>query len=266
MPGRVLIIAGSDSGGGAGIQADIKTVTALGGYAMTAVTAVTVQNTLGVTGVHEIPPAVIAAQIEAVLGDLGADVIKTGMLASAGIIAVVKETLERLAPGIPRIIDPVMQATAGGQPLLAASAVEDLRGLIKGARLLTPNLPEAGILTGRTIRTVADMESAVPALRDLGAQAVLLKGGHVEGDTVVDLLIAEGEVRRFTDSRIATSSTHGTGCTLASAVAAGLADGMDLTPAVIRARTYVRQAILTAPRLGRGKGPLNHTHTVKKFQ
>ncbi|TAK98766.1 MAG: bifunctional hydroxymethylpyrimidine kinase/phosphomethylpyrimidine kinase [Rhodospirillaceae bacterium] len=266
MAGRVLIIAGSDSGGGAGIQADIKTVTSLGGYAMTAITAVTVQNTLGVSGVHEIPPAVVAAQLEAVLSDIGADVIKTGMLASAEIIAVVSDVLDRLAPTVPRVIDPVMQASAGGRSLLLGGAADSLRRLIAGARLVTPNLPEAEILTGRTIRTLADMDAAVPALRTLGAQAVLLKGGHVEGNAIVDLLIEGAEVIRFADARIVTSATHGTGCTLASAIAAGLADGLALPGAVARARAYVRQAILTAPGLGKGASPLNHGHTINYFQ
>jgi len=266
MPGRVLIIAGSDSGGGAGIQADIKTVTALGGYAMTAITAVTVQNTQGVQGFHAVPTATIAGQIECVLADIGADVIKTGMLASVEIVIAVNAVLGRVAPRIPRVIDPVMVATAG-QALALEGAPEAMkRLLVPGARIVTPNLPEAEVLTGRTIRTVADMEAAVPALRNLGADAVLLKGGHVEGDTIVDLLIDADEVTRFTDSRIATNATHGTGCTLASAIASGLADGMPLQNAVARARAYVRQAILTAPGLGKGKGPLNHGHTVKPFQ
>ena len=266
MTGRVLIIAGSDSGGGAGIQADIKTVTALGGYAMTAITAVTVQNTLGVSGVHEIPPAIVAAQIESVLSDIGADVIKTGMLASAEIIAAVKAAFDRFAPTTPRVIDPVMQASAGGKSLLPGDAVQALKGLIAGARLVTPNLPEAEILTGRTIQTVTDMDAAVPALRALGAEAVLLKGGHLEGNVIVDLLIDGTEVLRFTDERIVTSATHGTGCTLASAVAAGLADGLALPEAVTRARAYVRRAMLTAPGLGKGRGPLNHGHTISYFQ
>jgi hydroxymethylpyrimidine/phosphomethylpyrimidine kinase len=266
MVGRVLIIAGSDSGGGAGIQADIKTVTALGGYAMTAITAVTVQNTQGVQGFHAIPAATVAGQIECVLADIGADVIKTGMLASVEIVNAVRETLDRVAPHIPRVIDPVMVATAGQALVLEGAAEAIKRQLIPNARLVTPNLPEAEALTGRTIRTVADMDAAVPALRALGAGAVLLKGGHVEGDTIVDLLIEANEVSRFTDTRIATNATHGTGCTLASAIAAGLADRLALTKAVARARAYVRQAILTAPGLGKGKGPLNHGHTVAPFQ
>lgn len=265
MIGCVLIIAGSDSGGGAGIQADIKTVTALGGYAMTAVTAVTVQNTEGVRGFHEIPPEVVAAQIAAVLDDIGADVIKTGMLASVAIIEAVGAALKQSAPQVPRVVDPVMRAK-GGHALLAEDAAAALiTHLVRGATLITPNLPEAEALTGRSIKTVAEMEAAIPALRDMGAAAVLLKGGHLEGERVVDLLITTDCVTRFEDARIASAATHGTGCTLASAVAAALADKMPLPEAVARARAYVRKAMLTAPGLGRGHGPLNHGHTVGPF-
>lgn len=262
QPGRVLIVAGSDSGGGAGIQADIKTVTVLGAYAMTAVTAVTVQNTQGVTAVHEVPLDIVAGQIEAVAGDIGIDVVKTGMLASRPMIETVADTLERCAIGTPRVVDPVMRAK-GGHVLLADDAADALvRRLVRGAAVVTPNLPEAEVLTGRSIKTVADMEAAVDACRALGAEAVLLKGGHLEGAALVDLLITADRVIRFEDSRIDTTSTHGTGCTLASAIAAGLARRLPLIDAVTRARGYVRQAILTAPGLGRGHGPLNHAHGV----
>jgi len=263
--GRVLIIAGSDSGGGAGIQADIKAVTALGAYAMTAITAVTVQNTLGVKGFHEIPTDVVEGQIGAVLEDIGADVIKTGMLASVSIIQSVAKALAAY-PYLPRVVDPVMRAK-GGHALLhedAASAL--IAHLVRGAALITPNLPEAEVLTGRNIKTIADMEAAIPALRELGAAAVLLKGGHLEGERVVDLLVTGSDVTRFEDSRIDTSATHGTGCTLASAIAAGLADKMSLQDAVTRARSYVRQAIRSAPGLGKGHGPLNHGHTIRPFK
>ena len=264
--GRVLIIAGSDSGGGAGIQADIKTVTALGGYAMTAITAVTVQNTLGVRAVHEVPPDIVADQITAVLDDLGADIIKTGMLASVQIIEAVGAALRANGGNLPRVVDPVMRAK-GGHALLADDAGQALIvNLVRGAALITPNLPEAEMLTGRTIKTESDMEAAVPALRALGAAAVLLKGGHLEGERILDLLITPGETLRFEDMRIPTTATHGTGCTLASAIAAGLADGMALPVAVARARAYVRQAMLSAPGLGAGHGPLNHGHTVRAFQ
>lgn len=264
MKGRVLIVAGSDSGGGAGLQADIKTVTCLGGYAATAVTALTVQNTEGVFGVHPVPEDFIARQIDAVVTDIGVDVIKTGMLATSSVIATVAATLDKLAPQVPRVIDPVMRAK-GGHALLADDAAAILIArLVRGAAVVTPNLPEAEVLTGRSIRTLAEMESAIPACAALGAAAVLLKGGHVEGDTIVDILITPGGVKRFTSTRIHTKSTHGTGCTLASAIAAGLAIGMPLEASVARARDYVRAAMLTAPGLGRGHGPLNHGHTVQR--
>ncbi len=265
MIGRVMIIAGSDSGGGAGIQADIKTVTALGGYAMTAMTAVTIQNTLGVRGVHEVPTEVLAGQIAAVLEDLGADVIKTGMLASVPIIKAVSEALKKFGPNIPRVVDPVMRAKGGHALLHEDAATALIEHLVRGAALITPNLPEAEALTGRAIKTVADMEAAIPALRKLGAHAVLLKGGHLEGSRLVDLLITATDITRFEDARIDTAATHGTGCTLASAIAAGLADKMPLVDAVARARAYVRKAMLTAPGLGQGHGPLNHGHTVSPF-
>ncbi len=265
-PGRVLIVAGSDSGGGAGIQADIKTVTSLGAFAMTAVTAITVQNTQGVTAVHEVPLDIVAGQIEAVVADIGVDVIKTGMLASCPMIETVADTLARAAPGVPRVVDPVMRAK-GGHALLAEDAAQALvKRLVRGAAMVTPNLPEAEVLTGRTIKSIGDMEQAVEACRALGAQAVLLKGGHLEGAQLLDLLITSDQVIRFEDTRIDTTSTHGTGCTLASAIAAGLSRGLGLRDAVIAARTYVRGAILSAPGLGRGHGPLNHGHVFGAFQ
>ncbi len=266
MSGRVLIVAGSNSSGGAGIQADIKTVTALGGYAMTAVTAVTVQNTKGVSAVHEIPADIVAAQIEAVLPDIGADVVKTGMLSSVQIIEAVSAALDEFGPSIPRVVDPVMRAK-GGHALLAADATEALvQRLVKGAALVTPNLPEAEVLTGRIIKTIGEMEASVGALRELGAEAVLLKGGHLTGNALVDLLITPNDVVRFEGARINSTSTHGTGCTLASAVAVGLAAGMSLNETVSRARAYVRKAILSAPGLGQGHGPLNHGHAVTPFE
>lgn len=263
MTARVLIIAGSDSGGGAGIQADIKTVTALGGYAMTAITAITVQNTLGVSAVHDVPADIISGQINAVLDDLGADVIKFGMLSSTAIIEAVAKTLG--IRKIPRVVDPVMRAK-GGHALLADDAAAALkRHLIPGAAVLTPNLPEAEALTGRKILTVNDMSEAIPDLLQLGADAVLLKGGHLTGERIVDMLITPREVLRFEDERIHTTATHGTGCTLASAIATSLAQGLALRDAVARARAYVREAMRTAVKLGEGHGPLNHGHTVTRF-
>jgi hydroxymethylpyrimidine/phosphomethylpyrimidine kinase len=258
MKGRVLIIAGSDSGGGAGIQADIKAVTAMDAFAATAITALTAQNTEGVHGVVAVEPAFIAQQIEVVLGDIGADALKTGMLHSAEVIGTVAAALRKLAPGVPLVVDPVMIAKGGHRLLLndAEAALRDT--LLPMATLLTPNLPEAEALAGFPVRVEADMKRAAEALHALGARAVLMKGGHLEGDRIVDLLFHDGKVDRFEDARIASRHTHGTGCTLASAIAAGLAEKMSLLDAVARARTYVRRAIETAPGFGRGHGPLNH--------
>jgi hydroxymethylpyrimidine/phosphomethylpyrimidine kinase len=262
MRGRVLIIAGSDSGGGAGIQADIKTVTCLNAFATTAVTAITVQNTLGVFNIHEIPTSIVSQQIEVVLSDIGADVIKTGMLATVPMINAVADTLARLSRQIPRVVDPVMRAK-GGHPLLADDAAQTLIArMVRGAAVVTPNLPEAEVLIGRPIKTLGDMRAAVEPLKALGADAVLLKGGHLEGHHLVDMLITRDGVKTFEDLRIDTRSTHGTGCTLASAIAAGLAQKLSLEDAVIRARAFVRRALETAPGLGAGHGPLNHAHTV----
>ena len=256
-PGRLLIIAGSDSGGGAGIQADIKTATALGGYAMTAITALTAQNTLGVHGVLPVPPEFLRLQIECVLDDLGADAFKTGMLGSAALIEVVADCLGRHRD-LPLVLDPVMVAK-GGQRLLAEDAVASLkRTLLPLATLLTPNLPEAEALSGMRIDSVDDMHRVADALLTLGVPAVLLKGGHLPGEEVTDLLATVEGCARFTAPRIDTRHTHGTGCTLASAVATGLAQGMELHAAVARARDYVRAAIGTAPGYGAGAGPLNH--------
>ena len=263
MKGRVLIVAGSDSGGGAGIQADIKAVTAMGGFAATAVTALTAQNTQGVHGVVPVAPAFIAQQMEVVLTDIGAEAVKTGMLHSAEVIDSVVASLRRYAPGVPLVVDPVMVAK-GGHRLLLNEAETALRDrLLPMAALLTPNLPEAEVLVGFPVRVEADMTRAAAKLVALGARAVLMKGGHLDGDRVVDLLFHDGRVDRFEDARIASRNTHGTGCTLASAVAAGLAQKMSLRDAVARARAYVRDAIARAPGYGRGHGPLNHAVTVR---
>lgn len=261
MQGRVLVIAGSDSGGGAGIQADIKTITALGAFAATAITALTAQNTLGVHGVLPVPPAFIRQQIEVVLSDVGADVIKIGMLGDATTIETVCDALTAFAPGIPVVLDPVMVAK-GGHPLLAAQAVEVLRRrLLPMAAVITPNLPEAEALTGLTITTEPEMHAAAASLLALGAPAVLLKGGHLASDTVTDLLAAAG-TEAFAAPRIKTRHTHGTGCTTASAIAAGLAQGLTLRDSVLRARAYVRAALAGAPGFGHGHGPLDHAVTV----
>ena len=255
--GRVLIIAGSDSGGGAGVQADIKTVTALGGYAATAITAITVQNTLGVQAVHPLTPALFEAQARAVLDDIGADAMKTGMLGDVAMIEAVARLLDS-AFGITAVIDPVMIAK-GGQSLLAASALDAVRALmIPRAALLTPNAPEAAALTGLAVETTDDLRRAGEALLHLGARAVLMKGGHIAGDSVIDVLISADGETSFEGPRVDTRHTHGTGCTLASACAVGLAQGLALDRAVARAWDYTAQAIRHAPGLGAGHGPLDH--------
>jgi len=258
--GRVLIIAGSDSGGGAGIQADIKTVTALGGFAMTAVTALTAQNTLGVHGVIGIEPGFIRQQIDVVIQDLGVDAIKTGMLHNTPVIETVAAAIAEAAPEVPLVVDPVMVAKGGGA-LLQDEAVMALRDyLLPLATVVTPNLPEAGVLLGWAVPDRDTMSAAAARLATLGPQAVLLKGGHLDGGEVMDLLTVTGrEPTMWLDPRIDSVHTHGTGCTLASAVATGLAQGMALEEAVARARNYVRAAILEAPGYGSGYGPLNHT-------
>jgi hydroxymethylpyrimidine/phosphomethylpyrimidine kinase len=261
--GRVLIVAGSDSGGGAGIQADIKTVTMLDGYAATAITALTAQNTEGVFGVLPIPPKFIRRQIEVVLDDIGADAIKTGMLHDAGVIEAVAAVLIERAARIPLVVDPVM-AAKGGARLIDPDAVEALkRLLIARATVLTPNLPEAEILCGGAIGDVAAMRAAGESLLALGCRAVLVKGGHLAGETVSDVLVTATGARIWESPRLDTRHTHGTGCTLASAIAAGLAQGLDLQSAVDRARRYVQLAIAGAPGLGRGHGPLDHAHPLR---
>jgi len=263
MKGRVLIVAGSDSGGGAGIQADIKTVTMLDAFAATAITALTAQNTEGVFGVLPIAPEFIRQQIEVVLDDIGADAVKTGMLHDAGVIEVVASVLSERAPATPLVVDPVMVAK-GGAPLIEPGAIAALkRLLIPRAAVLTPNLPEAEILAGRTIDSLAAMQDAAEQLLGLGCRAVLLKGGHLPGAEVCDVLVSAGGRRFWRSARIDTRHTHGTGCTLASAIAAGLAQGFAVEAAVERAREYVRRAILNAPGFGRGHGPLDHAHPLR---
>lgn len=240
MTARILIIAGSDSGGGAGIQADIKTVTMLGGHAMTAITAVTAQNTLGVTAVHLVPTEMVIAQIDAVLSDIGADAIKIGMFGSAETAGAVADRLE--ACGVPIVFDPVMIATSGSV-LADAVTIAVFERLMRIAALTTPNLPELEALggTGRLFGPT------------------LIKGGHGAGDVIVDRLIeADEEIARWEGARIETTSTHGTGCTLSTAIAVGLGEGIALKAAVERARWFVRAALLQAPGLGKGHGPMGH--------
>jgi hydroxymethylpyrimidine/phosphomethylpyrimidine kinase len=260
MRGRVLVIAGSDSGGGAGIQADIKTIAALDGYGATAITALTAQDTTGIHDVLPVPPAFVARQIGVVLDDIGADAIKTGMLGDAATIAAVADALAGCT--VPLVVDPVMVAK-GGAHLLADGAVAALIArLVPRAAVLTPNLPEAEALSGLAVDSPDAMHRAADVLLRLGAAAVLLKGGHLPGGMVTDLLADAHGVETFAAPRIATRHTHGTGCTLASAVATGLAQGMTLRGAVLRARAYVRAAIAGAPGYGAGHGPLNHNVRV----
>ncbi len=254
--GRVLIIAGSDSGGGAGVQADIKAVTMLGGFAATAITAITVQNTLGVHGVHPLPLDVIEAQARAVLDDIGADAVKTGMLGSVEVVERVAAILDTTAA--PVVVDPVMVAK-GGASLLEDRAVAAVRTLmIPRAALLTPNAPEAEALTGLAATDLDGQRRAGEALLAMGARAVLMKGGHIAGPTVVDLLLTPDGETVLEAERIETRHTHGTGCTLASACAAGIALGKPLNVAVAEAWAYVAEAIRRAPGLGGGHGPLDH--------
>jgi hydroxymethylpyrimidine/phosphomethylpyrimidine kinase len=264
MQGRVLTIAGSDSGGGAGIQADIKTITALNAYAATALTAITVQDTVRVHQVHKLPPELISAQIACVLSDPGADAIKTGMLSDAATIAAVSKILAEQGRGLPLVVDPVMLATSG-DTLLDPDAITALRSLFRQATLITPNAPETAALTGITITTLDSMRQAARLLLQTGPQAVLIKGGHTPSATITDLLVTQQGETPFTHPRQQTRNTHGTGCTLASAIATGLAQSLPLTQAVARAVAYVQQAITEAPNHGAGNGPLNHAITVRPF-
>jgi hydroxymethylpyrimidine/phosphomethylpyrimidine kinase len=262
MKGRVLVVAGSDSGAGAGIQADIKTIAALGGYATTAITALTAQNTFGVHEVMAVPPEFVRRQMEVVLDDIGADCIKTGMLHSAVVLEIVSELIAVRASDVPLVVDPVL-AASDGTLLLDAAAVDALkRRLIPLATVLTPNLPEAEALTGMALGDIEAMTRAAQMLAALGCRYVLVKGGHLAGAMVRDVFVGAGEATVIESPRIETRSTHGTGCTLASGIAVGLAQGMAPLAAVRRARAYLTEAIRNAPGLGGGSGPLNHMHTI----
>jgi hydroxymethylpyrimidine/phosphomethylpyrimidine kinase len=252
---RILIVAGSDSGGGAGIQADIKTITMLGGHAMTAITAITAQNTVGVSAVHPVPAEMILAQIEAVVGDIGVDAVKIGMIGGAFAAEQVAARLERLRaeqPGMPIVFDPVMVATSGSA-LADEATIAAFGRLMDVATIATPNLPELKRLT-------SEEDPVAAALHLVGEHgcAVLIKGGHEEGDALADALIEEDNMTSWQGQWIDTTSTHGTGCTLASAIAFFLAQGSTLADAVARAREFVRVALLDAPELGQGAGPMGH--------
>ena len=251
-----MTIAGSDSGGGAGIQADLKTFQALGVYGASTLTAITAQNTVGVIAVHEIPTDVVAAQIDAVVSDIGVDAAKTGMLSSAEIIATVADRvrhwqLDRL------VVDPVMVAKSGDR-LLREDAVQTLiQHLLPLAMVLTPNLPEAEVLVGRSLHSDEEIRQAARDIVDLGARAVVMKGGHREGDAT-DLLFDGHSFAAFSSERVDTPNTHGTGCTFSAAIAAGLARGLSLVDAVGQAKHYVSEAIRRSRPLGTGHGPVAH--------
>jgi hydroxymethylpyrimidine/phosphomethylpyrimidine kinase len=257
---RVLSIAGSDSGGGAGIQADLKTFCALGCYGMTAITALTAQNTLGVRSIHAVPPAMLRDQIDAVIEDIGVDAVKIGMLHAADIVHTVASSIDR--HDLRRVVlDPVMMSTSGARLIDDDAQAVLVRELFRRVSLVTPNLDEAGLLVGRVLASESDMEDAARELLAMGAPAVLLKGGHLASATVSDLLISrDGQPHWMRAPRIATANTHGTGCSLSSAIAAQLALGSDLLQAVERARAFVRGALQAgaAVRTGAGSGPLNH--------
>ena len=262
MTAIAVTIAGSDSGGGAGIQADLKTFSALGVYGASVIAALTAQNTKGVTGIHDVPPAFVTAQIDAVFSDLRIDAVKIGMLSNAGVIAAVADGLARhAAKNI--VLDPVMVATSGDR-LLDPAAMNALRNtLIPRARIITPNLPEAAALLDAPVATTeAGMQTQAERLLAAGAQAVLMKGGHGSGPEAVDLLVTPDEITRFAVARIDRKNTHGTGCTLSSAIAAGLAKGLPLHDAVRAAKDYVTAAIAASDRLsiGTGHGPVHHFH------
>ena len=263
MRGRILVIAGSAPSGGAGIQADIKTITALNGYAMTAITALTAQNTTGVFGVEDVPVAFITDQLKAVVSDIGVDCVKIGMLHTEEIIIEVSKALAIYAPDIPIVLDPVMVAK-GGTALLEDSAVNALKKeLIPMALLTTPNIPEGEVLSGIKYSDGEKSVRIAQSILKLGTKAVLLKGGHSEGPVVNDLLFGPGEFSRdFSSQKVQTNDTHGTGCTLASAIAVGISQGMSLEVAVDKARKYVLKGIIEAPGFGAGNGPLNHCHSI----
>jgi hydroxymethylpyrimidine/phosphomethylpyrimidine kinase len=259
---RVLSIAGSDSGGGAGIQADLKTFAALGCYGMTAITALTAQNTLGVRAIHGVPPEMLRDQIDAVVEDMGLHAVKIGMLHSPEIVQTVAAAIDRHS--LPHVVlDPVMVATSGAVLIDNPAIAVLVRELFGRAALVTPNLDEASLLVGRPLQSEAAMESAAKELLAMGAAAVLLKGGHLAGDVVSDLLMTENGTRHWMRApRIHSANTHGTGCTLSSAIAANLALGASLLEAVQAAHAYVRAALEGGAkvRTGRGSGPLNHGH------
>jgi hydroxymethylpyrimidine/phosphomethylpyrimidine kinase len=256
---RVLSIAGSDSGGGAGIQADLKTAAALGCYGMTAITAITAQNTCGVRAIQALPPELLAQQIDAVVEDIGVDAVKIGMLHDAEVVKVVAQAIDRHGFRCV-VLDPVMVATSGDRLIADETQAVLVRELFPRVTVITPNLDEAAWLLGRPIADVSALETAAHALCELGAPAVLVKGGHLPGEVVTDLLWTPGGVRRWQDNRVESRNLHGAGCTLSTAIACHLAMGHALPEAVDCARAYVLQALVAGAdvQVGQGHGPLNH--------
>ena len=261
LKGRVLVIAGSDSGGGAGIQGDSKTITGLGGFATTAITALTAQNTQLVSAIHEVPVDFIKEQIRVIMTDIGADCIKLGMLHSIEVIEAVVEAIEAYATDIPIVSDTVMMAK-GGAKLLANDAIKAFQThILPISSLITPNIPEAEILSEQKISNSILAVEAGQKLLKYGSSAVLIKGGHLNHAKIIDQLLIDDKIHVFEGQRLKSRHTHGTGCAMASACATGIAQGLSIYDSVERAQKYVFKAILTAPGLGKGYGPLNHFHT-----
>ncbi len=265
MRGRVLIIAGSDPSGGAGVQADIKTVTALGGYAMAAITALTAQNTTGVAAVQAVDADFVEMQIKTVIADIAPDAVKIGMVADGAGVLAIRDALQHIAAETPIVLDPVLVATSGDALAGEGVAGALLRELVPRAALVTPNSEELAALTGRSVASPDDAAEAAQSLLQIHRPgAVLAKGGHLGGDDVVDVLATQSATQTFRRPRIASTATHGTGCTLSSAIATGLAQGAALAEAVERAIEYVRTAMISAPGFGAGAGPLNHAHPLDR--
>jgi len=255
---RIMTIAGSDSGGGAGIQGDIKTITALGGFATSAITAITAQNTLGVNSILNVPIEMIEDQILAILDDIGADAIKIGMLSNKKTILCISNLLSKINKNIPIVLDPVMVAK-GGHKLLDIGAEETLiKELMPLCSLITPNIPEAEVITGKKINNITGLETAGQVIVKMGIDNVLMKGGHLKSSNLTDILISKNKVDYFYSKKILTPNSHGTGCTLSSAIACGMGQSMSLYSSVERAHTFVNKCIKFAPNIGKGNGPLNH--------
>jgi hydroxymethylpyrimidine kinase/phosphomethylpyrimidine kinase len=256
-PRRVLTIAGSDSGGGAGIQADLKTITVLGGFGMSVVTALTAQNTLGVLGIHEVPAEFVAAQFDAIATDIGIDAAKTGMLATSDIIRTVAQKIRQYK--IEKIVvDPVLVAKGGASLIREEAKATLIAELIPLALVLTPNIPEAEVLSGIRIENISDMKDAAQIIHKLGATNVIVKGGHLLGDQAEDLLYDGKGFVVFSSPRFETGDTHGTGCTFSAAIATALACGIDVPSAITEAKRYITEAIRKSWRIGGGHGPTNH--------